>query len=230
MKIALAIFVKTPGLSKIKTRLEAGFGKSNTETFYEYAVKATADYVMSIKKDLVKDQIELTPYWAVAEEQGMQDSRWNSFQKISQGHGELGQRLHHISQGLNPLHDVIIFMGVDSPHVDVGLIGSMIRDFILSEQNFLIAPARDGGFYLYGSKVDLAASVWNSIEYSTKGTAQQLIEKIKSLGEGVSIGPSGFDIDLLQDLESYKDINNKNLLPIQNELINWVNQNLPGQK
>ena len=40
---AAAIFVKTPGISPIKTRLAVGIGQANAESFYKMSCQATGE-------------------------------------------------------------------------------------------------------------------------------------------------------------------------------------------
>ena len=56
MNIAIAIFVKTPGISPIKTRLAASIGQQKAEDFYRLSLKSL---VSTLK------EIDITPYWAV---------------------------------------------------------------------------------------------------------------------------------------------------------------------
>jgi len=62
----IAIFVKTPGLSPIKTRLAAHVGIERALEIY----RASIDCVRA-SVDLACSRVELSAYWAVAEPEGM---------------------------------------------------------------------------------------------------------------------------------------------------------------
>jgi glycosyltransferase A (GT-A) superfamily protein (DUF2064 family) len=49
---ALAIFVKTPGLSPVKTRLAEGIGQARAEAFYRLAVDAVAEVALATEPKL----------------------------------------------------------------------------------------------------------------------------------------------------------------------------------
>ena len=59
MSCAAAIFVKTPGLSPLKTRLATGIGAAAATDWYRLAARATAAAVAQLPN--------LVAYWAVAE-------------------------------------------------------------------------------------------------------------------------------------------------------------------
>lgn len=79
----LAIFVKTPELSQVKTRLAAGIGQEGALLFYNRALEVTAALARQVKTELV----DLDVVWAVAEEQGLKSDRWKEFATVFQGEG-----------------------------------------------------------------------------------------------------------------------------------------------
>jgi hypothetical protein len=73
----IAIFVKTPGLSPVKTRLAAAIGEKRALEFYRLAIEAVREVVSASG---------LQACWAVAEE----TADWTGFPVIFQGEGALG--------------------------------------------------------------------------------------------------------------------------------------------
>jgi len=82
-KAAICAFVKTPGVSPVKSRLAAACGVNKAESFYFASVNDTENLLRSLK-DIAP---EIIPWWAVAEEEAHNNSLWASFQKIEQGPG-----------------------------------------------------------------------------------------------------------------------------------------------
>ena len=78
---AIAIFVKTPGLSPIKTRLVSSIGVSAAERFHLLSAKA----IESVVLDAFRAEPACIPYWAVAEKEAVHTPYWKSFQTIWQG-------------------------------------------------------------------------------------------------------------------------------------------------
>ncbi len=69
MSASLAIFVKTPGYSPVKTRLAASIGQRRAEQFHRLAAAAVA----AVAKAAMP---AVTPYWAIAERDALHDPLW----------------------------------------------------------------------------------------------------------------------------------------------------------
>lgn len=216
MSIALAIFVKTPGLSPIKTRLAAAIGREQAEEFYKRSLKATDAMLCSVKEKIP----DLDIYWAIAEETGLKSEYWQSFKSIGQGAGNLGDRLSFVYDELISIHESVFFMGADSPHLDFLEMVDAIKAF--TSNQFVLGETDDGGFYLFGGRGPISRSIWTSVEYSVATTCLQLSQGLKTLGE-IKFAKKSFDIDQVEDFLKYNETNfsKNNLLPAQLELIEW---------
>ena len=71
MSSGLGIFVKTPTLSPVKTRLGKDVGQLRAEAFY----LSSAEAVASVAQQVPGERL-LTAYWAVAETQAMNSAIW----------------------------------------------------------------------------------------------------------------------------------------------------------
>ncbi|QDU13923.1 hypothetical protein CA11_17140 [Gimesia maris] len=193
---AIAVFVKTPGYSPLKTRLAQSVGTVQAEQFHILSAKAVAAVVHS-----VANQKSVTPFWAVAEPEAQQDSLWNQFKTMGQGAGGLGNRLAYVQQQLFEFSQFVIFLGADTPHLPVTLLNEAVE--ILSVETatpqFVIGPACDGGFYLFGSQTALDPAVWLNVPYSIEDTTRVLREQIQDLGE-IHLLPELIDVDTVQEL------------------------------
>ena len=78
MNIAIAIFVKTPGVSPLKTRLAKTIGKEKAEAFYQLSLKCIIDTLENIN---IKN-IAITPHWAIAEKECLNYPLWNNFKRL----------------------------------------------------------------------------------------------------------------------------------------------------
>ena len=217
-KGALAIFVKTPELSPVKTRLAEGIGKTKALQFYNQALDVTSALASHVKSELAGT---LDVVWAVAEWQGMDSDRWKEFGTVFQGEGNLGERLHTVYDKLINQYDYVTFMGADSPHISSSEIVNGIK---LTEkwrnEKFIIGETFDGGFYFFGGSKLLGKDVWTRVEYSSAYTAQQLESALEKFGDIEKI-EKNFDIDTIEDLlrlSASKDI----LLPQQMSFIEWT--------
>lgn len=217
---AIAIFVKTPGFSPLKTRLAQSIGQTQAEQFHTLSAKAVEAVVR-----YVSEREPVVPYWAVAEEPALSSPIWKQFSTVFQGTGDLGMRLAHIDQCLFDAHDYIIFLGADSPQLPVSYLLEAIE--LLSKKTdqpqFVIGPAIDGGFYLFGSQVSLTQKEWLNIPYSASNTTEKLLEQIQRRGKIHKL-PLLTDVDTINELqmiEQQVEIDN-NLLLEQHQVLEWI--------
>jgi len=163
----IGIFVKTPELSSVKTRLAATIGSEKAEQFYRLAVNAIEQTVATVCADKL-----ITPYWAVAEKQALDRPIWSGFTCLYGGSENLGLSQNRIYKKLLESHQRAILIGVDSPQLSPDLLLQAINS--LDDNNFAIGPALDGGYYLFAGKTAIDQKVWTSVKYSCATTASQL--------------------------------------------------------
>ncbi len=188
---AVAIFVKTPGLSPVKTRLARGIGAASATEFHLRAASRVAAASRAAMPDV-------QPYWAVAEKTGTRDALWAGFPTVWQGEGELGSRLHTVYSGLLQRHGAVLLIGADAPQVTPGLLSDAARS-LRPEAPFTMGPASDGGFWLFGGRATVPETVWTGIAYSTADTGAQLLAALGTFAE-VGSAPALSDADTMEDL------------------------------
>jgi hypothetical protein len=194
MKYALACFVKTPGLSEIKTRLAQDIGKKKAEEVYLKLIdkiKETLNYV--------SDSLDV--FWAVGEDAGITKSIWSDHEAIYTGEGCLGERMSNIySKLLAEGYDGVILIGSDIPEITPEHIYNAVH--FVKEGNLVFGPCYDGGFYLFGGSKKIDNNIWASIKYSQDDTMSNLAEKISHISEIYTLEPLS-DIDTIDDLQSF---------------------------
>jgi hypothetical protein len=162
---AIAIFVKTPGLSPIKTRLAAGMGTRYAELWYRLAAAAVAEAA-----SLATEALGAAVYWAVAEAAAMDDPQWWSLPRIAQGDGDLGERMGRVHTRLLQDHAAVILLGADVPQVTRTLLTRAIAFLDSDLPSSVFGPAGDGGFWLYGSNCGVPMEAWTAPDYGTADT------------------------------------------------------------
>ena len=192
---AAAIFVKTPGLSPIKTRLAAELGSRKAEKFHLLSAHWTAHTLTE-----VSEEVPLTIYWAVAEAEGIEAQEWEHLPRVFQGKGGLGDRLATVYSSLLPKHQQVLLLGADSPELNPRVIVDAIK--LLEDDeggiDFVMGETPDGGFYLFGGKTPIDRSQWNAVPYSTDQTARKLRQSLAPLGKLNLVAPC-HDIDTMKD-------------------------------
>lgn len=205
MKVAVATFVKTATITPVKTRLAKDVGQENADKFYYGCINAIEQRLLGLKKTCA----DIDPYWAIAEQDGLANPIWSSFNKILSGEGELGNRLHHVYSSLRIGYDYVLLMGADSPHIPNDIIMRAIDD--LASHDCVVGRTHDGGFYLFGSQVPIKQESWTeNITYSSDVTADQLIANLRAEGKTIAFLPSFADVDEVSDLPILLDEINQN--------------------
>ncbi len=213
---AIAIWVKTPGLSPVKTRLAATIGIKAAEEFYRLSAQA----VGAVVRQAVRASPELlTPYWALAEEAALGHPAWRDFATVYQGEGNLGARLSHVYDMLLHRHPWVIFIGADAPQITLELLAEAAQ--LVSETgDFVLGPADDGGYYLFGGANALPHTLWIAVPYSAADTLDAFAELLQPLG-AIQYLPEMFDVDNADDLTrlTRELAKRQSLLPEQTNLL-----------
>jgi len=192
---AVVVFVKTPGLSRSKTRLAAGVGANKALAFYVHCLGKMNELLKSIESSSCTK-----PYWAIAEQQGKGSLWWQDHETIVQSEGELGDRLHSIYSQLMEKHDAVIFLGADSPQVELDDVLDAVKKIESNQVDFVMGKTQDGGFYLFAGSKPLDEKVWTDVPYSVETTASELSNKLESIGQ-VEYIKDYYDVDTIDDLE-----------------------------
>ena len=190
---AIAIFVKTPGLSPVKTRLAADWGSANAQRWHQLAAACVAASAR---------QADIGPvYWAVAEPEALGHSLWAGLPALQQGSGGLGQRMHSILDWLVEQHGSGLLLGADAPQWNPDWLRQAATWLHNDQDRLCIGPAHDGGFWAFGANRPLAGASWTSVAYSQPDTARQFREVMSAYGEWLTL-PTLTDLDQLGDLRN----------------------------
>lgn len=216
MKGAVAIFVKTPDLSPLKTRLAKTIGKVRSLEFYHLSLDAVKENIRQAQSH----DIELTPVFAVAEEAGLTHELWQGFTCLYTQEGGLGERMSHIYHALLKRHDFVLLIGSDSPQISPDIIVKAAKHFTESD-DFIIGPAMDGGFYLFGGSRPVPENIWSETPYSQSDTLEIFLNKLNGLGE-VSFLKKYSDVDEEKDLKIIIEEMPKDMTASQRKLKEWI--------
>lgn len=216
MTAALAIFVKTPGLSPVKTRLAAALGADDATRFYRLAAAATAAVAQSCRP-------ALTPYWAIAEAGPAAAAAWRGFAQLEQGEGDLGQRLDQVYATLQARHGRVLLIGADAPQLTPAMLRAARAALDGADTPFVLGGASDGGFWLFGGRVPIPKTVWCAVRYSQAGTASELRTLLADHG-GVANLPMLTDVDTAASLPALAHALTTlpDPLPAQRALQDWL--------
>jgi rSAM/selenodomain-associated transferase 1 len=173
-RIGLAIFVKTPGHSPLKTRLTGGIGREAAERFHRLAAAAVAEVAQAAQARLPG----LAACWAVAEEAALDDAWWSGLPRIAQGVGDLGARMRHVTEYLCRAQGGALLLGADAPQIRVDDLVAAVR--ALDHLDHVIGPSADGGFWLFGTRGAVPAAAWTATPWSQADTAERFAAALGS--------------------------------------------------
>lgn len=188
----LAIFVKTPGHSPLKTRLAQAIGRDAAEAFHRHAAAAVADVVMQAQAKMPG----LVAYWAVAEPDALDAPIWRDLPRIAQGDGDLGARMRSVCESLRERHGRALLVGADAPQLRADDV--LAACTALDTHDHAIGPSEDGGFWLFGTRIAVPEHAWSDTPWSQSDTAMRFLD---ALGDSpVATLRRLCDVDTVDDL------------------------------
>ncbi len=194
MSCGVIIFVKTPSLSPVKTRLWPGIGRRNAEALYLSSAQAVASVAMQ-----ARDHGGIEPYWAVAEDVALPADAWIDLPQLPQGDGSLGERMAQVYRQVRRQHHAAILIGADAPQLTAQALQRAADWLSGSESRMVIGRAEDGGFWLFGGNASLEDAAWTRVRYSAPDTAAQFMHVMHGSG-------AWLELETLRDLDTADDI------------------------
>ncbi|MFZ4543018.1 MAG: TIGR04282 family arsenosugar biosynthesis glycosyltransferase [Saprospiraceae bacterium] len=191
---ALLIFIKNPELGKVKTRLAAGLGDEKALQIYLQLQEMTRNLALQLdcKRYLFySDSIDHTDNWLT-----------EAFDKQIQAGGDLGQRMSRAFGSALMHHKKVVIIGSDCPEINVDIINTAFEK--LDQNDIVIGPAKDGGYYLLGMK-SFSPQLFEDITWSSNQVLHQTLDKIEQIGKTVDFCPILSDLDDIKDWEMLKN-------------------------
>jgi len=197
MNRVLLVFQKNPELGKVKTRLAATVGDETALSIYQKLIvhtKKIIDPINCEKQLWYSNWVELNDIW---------DPQF--YKKYLQKGSDLGERMSNgFKETLLDESTVkAVIIGTDCAELTTGIIEEAFN--ALENYDFVIGPAKDGGYYLLGMN-SYYPNVFEGVEWSTATVCNTTIEKIKSLNKGVYLLPPLSDVDNEEDWNNVKNL------------------------
>ncbi len=192
---AIAIFVKTPGHSALKTRLAAEVGLEPAERWHRAAAQTVAR--LALKADVGP------VYWAVAETDAMDHPDWQNLPRLNQGSGGLGERMGRIHASLVEAHGSGLLLGADTVQWQPDWLRDAARWLEAGQARMCLGRARDGGFWTFGGNRRLDERRWRLPRYSQSDTAEQFMAATAECGAWLDL-PVLTDLDYASDIDAVR--------------------------
>lgn len=188
---ALVIMVKNPVAGKVKTRLAASVGDEKALEVYKALLEHTAAEaarISAVRYIFYSDIIERGDIFSDKD-----------FRKYVQCDGELGVRMDYaISIPFKNEFKKVVIIGADCPGITSEHLQQAFEE--LDQNDVVIGPASDGGYYLLGMKK------WNRwIFEGMPWSSPDLLATTRALLESKGVAWKALaelnDIDTLEDLQ-----------------------------
>ncbi|WOI53758.1 TIGR04282 family arsenosugar biosynthesis glycosyltransferase [Parvularcula sp. LCG005] len=186
----LVVMAKPPLAGRVKTRLNREIGTAAAVWFYRHA---TARLLHRLSKD---------PRWttqlAVNASPTARFSCWpTGVQRVSQGQGDLGQRMTHVVRSLPP--GPVVIIGTDTPQLELADIAMAFHR--LGRDDAVFGPAEDGGYWLIGlARRRPAVSLFDGVRWSTENALSDTIASLPTAFD-ISTTTTLLDVDTADDLQ-----------------------------
>jgi len=155
----LVIMAKAPQIGRVKTRLARGIGRVGAWNFYRRTLAA-------VSRPLVADR-RWTTWFAVSPDNAILNNRiWPAgCPRLTQGQGDLGQRMGRVMEIMGP--GPVVIIGADIPDIHPRHIAAAFR--ALGHHDAVFGPADDGGYWLAGLKRrPNMPSLFENVRWSTE--------------------------------------------------------------
>jgi uncharacterized protein len=214
----LLIFVRLPRNGKVKTRLAQSIGEQGATEFYRTCLEAVFREVRQLPENIGKyiffseqpDEGEKT----FLESNGFHHS-------VQEGEG-LGQRLEKaFNKVFKEGAQKAVVVASDVPDLSEQIINEAIQ--ALDENDIVIGPCFDGGYYLLGMK-KLHQTLFSNISWSTDRVYPQTLDSAKKDELSIYQLQTLIDIDTETDLRKWLKTD-KALQPVFSEFLQTLGKN-----
>jgi len=194
----LLFFIKNPERGKVKTRLASAVGG-------EMAVRLYKRFLLEMLSTLNKGTFlfYLCFYPADALE-GLRNWLGEDYLYMPQQGEDLGERMKNcFMEALAMNFKRVVLIGSDIPDLPLEFIEEAFRS--LNENDAVIGPSLDGGYYLIGFKdKKFSPKVFKGIPWSTERVFEQTMKILGREGLTVHTLQPRRDIDTIEDLKSLR--------------------------
>lgn len=191
-KNLLLILTRNPELGKCKTRLASKVGDKIALDIYKFLL----DHTVFITENLKVEK------WVFYSEDIWEEDIWSNqhYQKMLQVGADLGERmLNAFKEGFSKGFENIIIIGSDMFHLDQS---DLEEAFLkLRDNDFVVGPAEDGGYYLLGMK-SLQPAVFQNKDWGTDTVLSDTLKDLKS--DTVFLLEEKNDVDYYEDIKDIK--------------------------
>lgn len=191
MSNPLIIFIKNPLPGKVKTRLASTVGEANALHIYKQLLKHTQKMSLAVNA-------ERFLFYDECIDRG---DEWENeyFSKQLQKGNDLGEKMNNAFGLVLSKFKNAVIIGSDCFDLTASVINEAFQ--LLENNDVVVGPATDGGYYLLGMK-EMHSSIFKNISWSTAQVLNQTIAICKKQKLAYCLLPTLSDIYVEDDLNS----------------------------
>jgi len=193
-KNLIIVFTRNPEHGKVKTRLAKTIGDDSALNIYKFLLNHTEQTIRNIDCDKAiyySEKIWNNDIWDTA-----------FYQKHQQKGNDLGTKmLNAFENAFNNKYQKVIIIGSDLFDLKSQHIKEAFKK--LDNNNVVIGPAKDGGYYLLGMK-NLHSQVFLNKDWGTDTVRKDTLQDLKN--------ESVFLLEELNDIDTYDDMKDNDTL------------------
>jgi len=201
MARTILIFTRFPVPGQVKTRLIPAIGRHEAARLQRRMTEHTLDTVRSAVEKSVPGNVEITVCYSGAGRKDFRNWLGRDIQYIRQSSGDIGNRMRTAFQSAfrrGAKH--VLAIGSDIPALSPEIMEKALRG--LHNQDTVLGPAKDGGYYLIGMK-SFHPEIFADKDWGTGSVCNRTRSVIRSLGLTLAELPVLQDIDSPEDLDSF---------------------------
>jgi len=190
-KNLLLIFTRNPELGKAKTRLAKSVGDETALDIYKFLLNRTKEVAQNLTCDKAV-------YYSV---KVRENDIWDAeiYQKHQQEGEDLGIRMQNAFQNsFNAGYDKVMIIGSDLYDLTPKHIYDAFNK--LDNNDVVIGPAEDGGYYLLGMK-NLQPNIFENKAWGTSTVRKDTLNDLQKVS--VHLLEELNDVDVIEDIENH---------------------------
>lgn len=190
-KNLLLIFTRNPELGKVKTRLAKSLGNEKALEIYKFLLNRTKE----VTQHLIADK---AVYYSV---KIRENDIWDAkiYQKHQQFGNDLGERMHNAFQySFDNNYDKVMIIGSDLYDLTPEIINDAFEK--LNQNDVVLGPAEDGGYYLLGMK-KLDPKIFQNKDWGTSSVREATLKDLEK--QNVHLLQTLNDVDVFEDIKNH---------------------------
>jgi rSAM/selenodomain-associated transferase 1 len=221
MNDAVIIFARLPVEGKVKTRLASTLGDEFALKFY----KACSQHIFNECRKIAKKETSIYITFP-AEDDNKHMIEWagNDFRFFPQHGKDIGIKMQSafkmvFSEGIKKA----ILIGTDIPDISSEVLLQALK--ALDNNEVVIGPAKDGGFYLVGMK-RLYESLFERNDWGTNKVFTGTLNQLRINNINYELTPEFYDIDTEENLKCWMSVRQVNEINPVREFVKEYNSSL----